>query len=71
MVVSAPKAPVFYKGQAYGTIQAPDVMFLDPGDTFKIYTTLCIEKSAQYLRTYYNKDGNMIEVSYPSDFLGK
>ena len=64
-----PSNVVFFKGQDSMTIPTPINMFLDPGDTFSIYTTLCLEKGSQALRTYYNETGNYIQVLYPDSFV--
>ena len=63
-----PQNATFYKGQSPMTIITPNDMFVDPGDTFSIFTTLCLEKNSLLLRTSYNESGNYIKVTYPKGF---
>ena len=70
IINSRPNNATFYKGQQVGIITTPNEMFIDPGDTFKIYTTLCIEKESQLVRTSYIQSKNHILVTYPMEFTG-
>ena len=69
VVNNVPSRATFYKGQTSRTISTPINMFIDPGDSLTIYTTLCLEKDSQQLRTYYNETENCIYVDYPKTFV--
>ena len=69
-IINRPANATFYEGQLVGTITTPNEMFRDPGDTIKIYTTLCIENESQSVRTSYSQLNNHILVTYPMGFTG-
>ena len=69
-IINRPANATFYEGQLVGTITTPNEMFRDPGDTIKIYTTLCIENESQSMRTRYSQSNNHILVTYPMGFTG-
>ena len=54
----------------FQSIPTPSAIFTDPGDTFKIYTTLWIEVESQSVRASYNQSENHILVTYPYGFSG-
>ena len=58
-----PSNATFYKGQDSRTVPTPTDMFVDPGDSFSVYTTLWLEKDSQSLRTYFNESGNYIYIT--------
>ena len=64
-----PSDVTFYKGEGHVKIATPAVMFIDPGDTFMIYISLCFESNSRKLTTSYNQTGNYINVIYPNDFV--
>ena len=69
-IINKPSNATFYKGQLAGVIKVPETMFLDPGDIFRISTTLWIEINSQSVTTTYDKANNSILVSYALGFVG-
>ena len=70
LVANRPTNKIFYKGQLEGVIHMPDNMFVDPGDTFKIYTNIWIEEESQSVDATYLQSNNSILVTYPKSFVG-
>ena len=64
-----PSNITFYKGEGHVKIYTPQEMFIDPGDTFMVYTSLCFENDSRKLITIYNQTGNYIDVFYPNNFV--
>lgn len=67
-LVSVPESAVFYEGQLSGLIPTAEAMFSDPGDTFIVYTTQCIEQASSAVSTRYRPEENCIRVEYPARF---
>ena len=69
-IINRPSNATFYKGQSIGVVKISSDMFVDYGDIFKIYTTLCIENDSQSVRVTYSQTDNNIIVSYSKGFVG-
>ena len=69
-IINKPSNATFYKGQLAGVIKAPEIMFSDPGDILKIYTSSWAEVDSQSVTTTYDEASKSILVSYPLGFVG-
>ena len=68
IVVGTIPNSTFYEGQLNGTIPVPSPLFIDPGDTLIIETSLCLQVESQPIKATYKKDDNVIKVSFPPKF---
>ena len=69
-IINRPSNVTFYKGQSIGVVQTSGKMFVDSGDTFKIYTTLWVENDSKSVRASYIQANSSILVTYPIGFVG-